>query len=60
MNINQLLAMLSKMDKTELEKNLNKAQQILNNSNIKKDFDNKKQQNYKGAKTVWRKIFLQF
>ena len=43
MNINQLLAMLSKMDKTELEKNLNKAQQILNNSNIKKDFDNKKQ-----------------
>lgn len=37
LDINQLLAMISKMDKEELEKNINKAQQILNNSNIGKN-----------------------
>lgn len=41
MDINKLLSLLSKMDKTELEKNLYRAQQILNNSDIKKDPDNK-------------------
>lgn len=41
MDINQLLSMLSKMDKSELEKNIYRAQQILNNSDIKKNFDNK-------------------
>ena len=39
MDINKLLSMLSKMDKAELEKNIYKAQQILNNSDIKKDFN---------------------
>ncbi len=41
MDINKLLSVLSKMDKAELEKNLYRAQQILNNSDIKKDIDNK-------------------
>ena len=41
LDINQLLAMISKMDKEELEKNINKAQQILNNSNIGKNDQNK-------------------
>lgn len=43
MDINKLLAAISKMDKEELEKNIYKAQQILENSNIKKDLnkDNK-------------------
>lgn len=36
LDINQLLEMISKMDKDELEKNINKAQQILNDSNIGK------------------------
>lgn len=36
LDINQLLEMVSKMDKDELEKNINKAQQILNDSNIGK------------------------
>lgn len=35
MDINKLLDMISKMDKEELEKNLNKAQEILNKSNFK-------------------------
>lgn len=39
MDINKLLAAISKMDKEELEKNIYKAQQILENSNIKKDFN---------------------
>lgn len=38
-DINQLLSVISKMDKAELEKNIYKAQQILNNSDIK--FNNK-------------------
>ena len=33
MDLNQMLAKLAKMDKTELEKNLNLAKQILNNNN---------------------------
>jgi mevalonate kinase len=41
LDINQLLAMISKMDKEELEKNINKAQQILNNSNIGKNDQNR-------------------
>lgn len=43
MDINKLLATISKMDKEELEKNIYKAQQILESSNIKKDLnkDNK-------------------
>ncbi len=36
-DINHLLSVLAKMDKAELEKNLYKAKQILNNSDIKKD-----------------------
>lgn len=39
MDINKLLAAISKMDKEELEKNIYKAQQILENSNIKKDIN---------------------
>ncbi len=37
MDINKILAAISKMDKVELEKNLQKAQAILENSNLKKD-----------------------
>lgn len=37
MDINKLLDMISKMDKDELEKNLNKAQEILNSSDFKKN-----------------------
>jgi hypothetical protein len=33
LDINQLLALISKMDKDELEKNLYKAQEIIKNSN---------------------------
>lgn len=39
MDINKLLSVISKMDKAELEKNIYRAQQILNNSDIKKNFD---------------------
>ena len=35
LDINQLLAKLAKMDKNELERNLAKAKQIINKSNIK-------------------------
>lgn len=38
MDINKILSAISKMDKAELEKNLYKAQQILENSDLKKDF----------------------
>lgn len=43
MDINKLLATISKMDKEELEKNIYKAQQILENSNLNlgKTEDNK-------------------
>jgi len=43
MDINKLLSAISKMDKEELEKNIYKAQQILESSNLNKDFnkDNK-------------------
>ena len=37
MDINKILATISKMDKEELEKNIYKAQQILENSSIKQD-----------------------
>ena len=36
MDINKILSMLSKMDKAELEKNIYRAQQILNQSDIQK------------------------
>ena len=39
MDLNKLLSVLSKMDKSELEKNLYRAQQILNNSDIKNNID---------------------
>ncbi len=39
MDINKLLAAISKMDKEELEKNIYKAQTILENSNLKNNFD---------------------
>lgn len=39
MDINKLLSAISKMDKEELEKNIYKAQQILQNSDIKKNVD---------------------
>lgn len=45
MDINKLLATISKMDKEELEKNIYKAQQILESSNLslgKNQNDNKK------------------
>ncbi len=45
MDINKLLATISKMDKEELEKNIYKAQQILEKSNLNlgktKDEENK-------------------
>lgn len=45
MDINKLLAAISKMDKEELEKNIYKAQQILEQSNLNlgntKDKENK-------------------
>lgn len=34
LDLNQMLDKLAKMDKAELEKNLKKAQEILNNSNL--------------------------
>jgi hypothetical protein len=37
MDINKILSAISKMDKEELEKNLYKAQQILENTNLKKE-----------------------
>lgn len=39
MDINKLLAAISKMDKEELEKNIYKAQAILENSNFKNDIN---------------------
>ena len=39
MDINKLLAAISKMDKEDLEKNIYKAQTILENSNLKNNFD---------------------
>lgn len=39
LDINQILAMISKMDKTELEKNINKAQQILQNTDFGKNIN---------------------
>jgi hypothetical protein len=39
MDLDKLFAAISKMDKEELEKNIYKAKQILENSNINKDFD---------------------
>lgn len=42
MDINKLLSVISKMDKEELEKNIYKAQQILENSDIKKNLENNK------------------
>ena len=43
MDINKLLAAISKMDKEELEKNIYKAQQILESTNLKNEInkDNK-------------------
>ncbi len=39
LDINQILAMISKMDKTELEKNINEAQQILQNTDLGKNIN---------------------
>lgn len=39
MDINKLLSAISKMDKEELEKNIYKAQKILENSNLKKELN---------------------
>ena len=39
MDINKLLAAISKMDKEELERNIYKAQTILENSGLNKNFD---------------------
>ena len=39
LDINQILSMISKMDKTELEKNINKAQQILQNTDLGKNIN---------------------
>ncbi len=44
MDINKILAAISKMDKAELEKNLQKAQQILEHSDLKRDFNNNSKQ----------------
>ena len=41
MDINKILATISKMDKEELEKNIYKAQTILENSNLNSNFKNK-------------------
>ena len=40
MDINKLLAAISKMDKEELEKNIYKAQTILENSNLNNNLKN--------------------
>lgn len=45
MDINKLLMAISKMDKEELEKNIYKAQQILEKSNL--DLSNMKNDNNK-------------
>ncbi len=39
MDINKLLTAISKMDKEELEKNIYKAQKILENSNLKDEIN---------------------
>ena len=41
MDINKLLSAISKMDKEELEKNIYKAQAILENSNLNNTLKNK-------------------
>ena len=41
MDINKLLSAISKMDKEELEKNIYKAQAILENSNLNNNFKSK-------------------
>ena len=41
LDINKLLSAISKMDKEELEKNIYKAQKILESSNIKQNIDKK-------------------
>ena len=40
-DIEKLLATISKMDKAELEKNIYKAQKILENSNIRNELNKK-------------------
>ena len=40
MDINKLLAAISKMDKEELEKNIQKAQTILENTNLANSLKN--------------------
>lgn len=42
MDIDKLLSAISKMDKEELERNLYKAQKILENSNLKDELKNRK------------------
>lgn len=42
LDINKLLSAISKMDKEELEKNIYKAQKILESSNIKQNIEKKK------------------
>lgn len=42
LDLNQLLSVIAKMDKNELEKNLSKAQEMLKNSNISPDNSKKK------------------
>jgi hypothetical protein len=41
-NLNEILSKLSKMDKQELEENLKKAKNILDNSNINMNNSDKK------------------
>lgn len=43
MDINKLLSVISKMDKEELEKNIYKAQQILEKSNLNLGNTNKEE-----------------
>lgn len=47
MDINKLLTAISKMDKEELEKNIYKAQKILENSNLSSEFKNSNSNNDK-------------
>lgn len=63
MDINKLLAAISKMDKEELEKNIYKAQTILENSNLNSNFKNKnKDENWYEWRFFWdfRQVYRYF
>lgn len=61
LDLNKILNIISKMDKKELEENITKAQNILNNSNSLNDLNNLNNLNNNQSKKwgdLWMKIIL--